>query len=132
MSDLLPHTDRELVDMLQNLGVRLAAVVATFNLTAADATAVTTDATNLRTLVLDQADKENAAKSATAAKITSRTTVVKRTRALIRRLKAHANYTPAMVAARHSAMTAMRTNPKRPGTGRYLGGGTIRPDGFIC
>ena len=96
MSDVLPKSDRELVDTLQNLGVRLAAVVATFNLTAADATAVSTDATNLRTLVLDQDDKDNAAKAATAAKNASRATIVKRSRALIRRLKAHANYTPAL------------------------------------
>jgi hypothetical protein len=96
VGDPIPSTDKELVDKLQNFGVRLAAVVATFNLVAADATAVSTDGTNLRTLVLDQEDKVNAARSATAAKNTARLAIVKRTRALIRRLKSHPNYTPAL------------------------------------
>lgn len=95
-SDLIPTSDNDLVNLLQNLGTRLAPLAATLGLTAADATAVTTDATGLRNLVLDQEDKYNAAKSATAAKLGGRTTIEKRTRSLIRRIKAHSAYTPAM------------------------------------
>lgn len=90
---LIPSTDADFANFVSNLGAKLAPMVTTFGLTAADATAVTTDATSMQAAVIDQLSKFAAAKGSTQAKAVLRQGVEKRTRALIARLKSHPAYT---------------------------------------
>jgi hypothetical protein len=89
----IPTADSDFANFLSNLGTKLAPNAVTVGLVAADATAVSTDATSFQTLVVDQINKQTAAKGATTAKDLSRATIEKRTRALIKRIKSHPAYT---------------------------------------
>lgn len=93
---LIPSKDSDFANYVANLAAKLAPMVATFGLTAADATAVTTDATGMQAAVIDQIAKVGAAKSSTEAKTILRKAVEKRVRSLIGRLKSHPAYTSAL------------------------------------
>lgn len=93
-TDILSTSDSDLANTLANVGTKLAPLAISLGLTAADATAVTTDATVLRAAVTDCLDKHTAARGATQSKTTLRNSIEKRSRTLIKRIKASPNYTP--------------------------------------
>ena len=89
-------TDDGFVTQMANLSAKAPTVQATIGLTPADITAISADYTAMQTAVIDLTAKQTAAQSATQSKKTTRAGVEKWLRALVKRIKANANYTPAI------------------------------------
>ncbi len=94
--DYIPASDPEFQTWFQNYKAQVAALAATFNLTAGEVTAVETDFTSFQTKLNTLNTRKAEQQAAAADKTTTRGAVVGRARALANRFKAHPNFTPAL------------------------------------
>lgn len=95
-SDFITTTDEKYVTQLGNLSAKAPTVQATLGLTAADIAGISADYSAMQAAVLDVVAKQTAAQSSTQAKNAIRLGTEKRLRALAKRIKGNANYTPAL------------------------------------
>jgi hypothetical protein len=93
LQDYVPSKDGDFLTWMNNYKTQVAALAATFGLTAGEVTAVETDFTSFNTKLNTLNTKKNEQQAAATDKQTTRKNVVTRARALGKRLKAHASYT---------------------------------------
>ena len=94
--DFIPTGDNEYSAWYATFSAGVTARQGTFGLTAPEVTQVTNDNTDIHTKLTNLNNANIAAAQAVADKRNSRTGTEARARALIRRLKAHPSYTPAI------------------------------------
>ncbi|MBI2927415.1 MAG: hypothetical protein HYY24_17095 [Verrucomicrobia bacterium] len=95
-SDFIPRSDADLLVWHDQLKAAATSIGATLGITAADLTALGDDNTELRTNINAASAATAAAQQATREKVTSRRAAEQNARKFARRLKEHANYTPAL------------------------------------
>ncbi|MGZ4964552.1 MAG: hypothetical protein ACXWIU_09025 [Limisphaerales bacterium] len=94
--DFIPPKDAEFLPWHDNLKTQATLTGTTYGLVAGDVTAIGADNTDFHTKMTAVTTTALAAKNAVTAKNISRVTAEARARALIRRIKASAAYTPAV------------------------------------
>ena len=94
--DFIPKTDGQFLAFHDNFKTQVAALAATFGLTAAETAAVASRNSEMHTKATDSNAAKATAQAKTADKQTSFRTGTHETRTLANRLKAHANYTTAL------------------------------------
>ena len=135
--DIFTTSDSELATTLTNTGIKLAPLAISLGLTAADATAVSNDATALRAAVADCLDKHTTAKAVSQSRTTLRSTIEKRSRTLLKRIKASPNYTAAIgqqlgiVSATNSISALVATASNGSADVRPVLKGIVNGDGTI-
>jgi hypothetical protein len=95
-NDFIPHGDNDYAAWYTTLSAGVTARQGTFGLTAGEVTQVANDTTDIHTKLTNLNAAKAVVAQATADKRHSRSGTEDRARTLIRRLKAHPNYTPAI------------------------------------
>lgn len=94
--DYVPDKDGDFLSFMNNFKTQVAALAATFGLTAGEVAAVDTDYATFNTKLTTLNTKKAEQQAAATDKQTTRKSVVSRVRALGNRLKAHPSYTAAL------------------------------------
>lgn len=96
MGRAIPKSDRKLLIWLANLNAKASTVLNPLGFAAADYGAIAGDYAALQAVLTDQAAKAAASQSATETKKATRAAVDDRLQVLVRRVKGHPLYTPAI------------------------------------